>query len=145
MPPPTKRSTAPLTRAAVPRDTAVPSTKMPTNGGNDSASSSAPCPGPTTETIVLRATTPATPPAPGCAGEHPRDLREPAHVREIQRERGRLAHVAAAHQVPRVHDHVVAERDVDAGREQLLQLREAAPFRIDVESALDQRVRVGVD
>ena len=81
----------------------------------------------------------------GRAAEHLRDLLEPAHVREVQRERRGLDHVGAADRVPRIHDHVVAERDVDAGREQLLQLREAAPLRIDVEPALDERVRVRVD
>ena len=63
----------------------------------------------------------------------------------MQREVRSVDEVGLPHRVPGIHDHVVAERDVDAGGEQLLQLREAASLRIGIQPPLDQRVRVRVD
>ena len=58
-----------------------------------------------------------------------------------------LEHVGGAEAVPRVHHAVVAERDVDAGGEQLGHAGQAAPLRVSVVPALDGDVdqRVGDD
>jgi hypothetical protein len=59
----------------------------------------------------------------------------------VKGEAGRLDDVGVPEQVPGIHDHVVAERDVHAGGEELLDLREAAPRRVGIEPPLDERVR----
>ena len=60
-----------------------------------------------------------------------------------------VAHVARSERIPRVEDVVVAERDVVAVREQLLDARHAAAARVRVEAALkvcvDERVADEID
>ena len=63
MPPSTKRSTVAPTRRAVSGETAFASTKIPRNGGSDSASSIAAWGGTTESTASHRATSSATVPA----------------------------------------------------------------------------------
>ena len=75
----------------------------------------------------------------------PPELRVTGHLPEVdQHERG-LQRVAVAERVPRVHDRVVPDADVDPGLLELLDPGVAAPDRPGVEAALEHGVvqRVG--
>src|SRR3546814_10946823 len=61
------------------------------------------------------------------------------HLADMQAHMRNLQHVVAAERVPRVHDAVVAEGDVDAGGHQFLDPGHAAALGIAVVAALQGR------